>query len=222
MAPILAVLLVAIAIGLLLGGRLRRFDDVRLHWWGLAIAGLLLQAVPTPTVPGVSARLSAAAFLVVSYGLLLVFLGVNRWVPAAPLMAVGLALNLTVVAANAGMPVSPEAIERAGGPAEAVVSAGGTKHHLMTEEDVLTPLGDVIPLPQPIGIVVSIGDIALYLGMAWFVVQIMRGRSRENPRPLALWPLAYRGSHAPAHWRLPARRRATRRAGAAPPGSEPR
>ena len=159
--------------------------------------------------------------LIASYLLLLGFLAVNRWVPAAAVMAVGLSLNLAVVSLNAGMPVSASAIRSAGGPAslQTLTTEEGGKHHLMTEQDLLAPLGDVIPAPPPFSVVLSIGDLLLYGGMAWFVIQVMRGRSRENPRPLAMWFPTYRGKHAPSHWRMPARYRATGHAAAGRSGT---
>jgi hypothetical protein len=219
MSPIVLVLVPAVVVGLLLGGSFRRFEHLHVHWWILAFTGLALQAVPVPTIGGISPRILGTAMLVTSYVLLLGFIAVNRWIPAARIMAVGLLLNLLVVATNGGMPVSARAIERAGGSATALASEPSEKHHLMTEDDVLWFLGDVIPIPPPVKIVLSIGDVLLYLGMAWFVVQVMRGRSRENPRPLALWFPSYRGKHAPSHWRIPARYRS--HAGADRSGSEP-
>lgn len=219
MSPIVLVLVPAVVIGLLFGGSLRRFERLRVHWWTLAFAGLVLQMVPAPTIARVEPRVVGTAMLVTSYVLLLAFITVNRWIPAARVMAVGLLLNLLVVATNAGMPVRAAAIERAGGSSATLAGEPSTKHHLMTEDDVLWVLGDVIPVPPPIGIVLSVGDVLLYLGMAWFVVQVMRGRSRENPRPLALWFPSYRGKHAPSHWRIPARYRshaATDRSGSEP------
>ena len=202
MTPILIIASLAVAAGLLGRGSLRAFEDLKLHWWGLAVVGLAMQVLPAPPLPFVSTRGAAALTLVASYSLLLMVLALNRRVPAAPAMALGLLLNVAVVGANAGMPVSPDAIRSAGGSSADSVGSLGAKHHLMTEEDVLTPLGDVVPIPAPIGIVISVGDIFLYGGMAWFIFQVMRGRSRVNPRPLAMWFPSYRGKHAPGHWRL--------------------
>jgi hypothetical protein len=220
MPPIL-VLAVAIVVGLLFGGSVRNFERVRIHWWALAIGGLVLQVVPVPALPGVSSSVAATGALLLSYALLLAFLAVNRWVPAAALMALGLLLNIAVVGANGGMPVSAGAITRAGGSEQALIAAQDSKHHLMTDGDVLWPLADVIPIPPPGRVVLSIGDVLLYAGMAWFVVQVMLARSRENPRPMAMWFPTYRGKHAPAHWRLPARNRAAGPAAAGRSGSAP-
>jgi len=144
---------------------------------------------------------------------LLALVAVNRRAPGAALMAVGLALNLAVVAFNGGMPVSRAAIRAVGGAGDrTVVVEDGAKHHAMTESDVLRPLADVIPVPRPIGIVFSIGDVLLYAGIAVFLVSVTRGRFRENLRPPARRFLMYRGKHSPVAYRLPARYRSARSA----------
>jgi hypothetical protein len=220
MSPIFLVLLVAVAVGFALGGRLRTFGPLHVHWWFLVFGGLALQALPGRNVAGLDAEVVGPVMLVASYVLLLAFITVNRWIPAAAVMAAGLLLNLTVVALNGGMPVSAAAVRSAGGTPASIVAESTAKHHEMTDDDALGMLGDVIAIPQPFGVVLSIGDLLLYAGIGWFVVQVMRGRSRANPRPLAMWFLAYRGKHAPSHWRMPARYRLDR-AGAGRSGTEP-
>jgi hypothetical protein len=207
-SPILVLLLATVLLGYLVGGRLGRFAGLNLNWWGVALGGLALQTLPVPgSLPDGTPR-PGTLMLLASYVLLLTFLAANRRVPGARLMAAGVFLNLVVVIANGGMPVSADAIERASGSLNTTPTVEATKHHLMTEQDTLTVLGDVIPLPPPIGVVLSIGDVLLYLGVAWCVIRVMRGWSLANPRPLAMWFLSYRGKHAPVHWRMPARYRA--------------
>ena len=105
-------------------------------------------------------------------------------------------MNLAVVALDGGMPVSRDAV-RAAGAGGVIVIEDGAKHHLMTNADVLQPLADVIPVPAPFGVVLSIGDVLLYGGMAWWCFAVTRGRFRENLRPPARRSLMYRGKHAP-------------------------
>jgi len=170
-----------------------------------------------------STKGSGTAVLVTSYGLLLVFLFLNRRIPASSAMTIGLLLNLAVVGLNGGMPVSAEAIRVAAGSSTAAggvpSQASSPKHHLMSDDDVLRPLADVIPVPPPFGVVISIGDVFLYGGMAWFASQVTRGRSRVNPRPLAMWFPTYRGKHAPDHWRLSSRNREGAHAAEGPLGT---
>ena len=210
----------AVLLGYVLGGRLRRFENLRINRWGLAIGGLALQLIPAFAIGTIPASVTGPVMLALSYTFLVVFLFSNRWIPGAPVMRIGLLLNLAVVLVNGGMPVQPQAIERAGGDPYTLMQASPTKHHLMTEDDVLWQLGDVIPVPPPFADVLSIGDVLLYGGLVYTIVEIMRGRRRENPRPLAWWFPGYRGKHAPDWWRMPIRYRAPDRAGADRSGTE--
>jgi len=223
MSPVPVILIAALLLGLVMHGSLANFERMRLHWWGLAVIGLALQTSPIPTLPGLSTRGSGAVILITSYVSLLVFLFLNRRIPAMSSMTIGLVLNTVVVGANAGMPVSAAAIRAAGSDVsrETLELASGPKHHLLSGADRVTPLADVIPIPQPFGVVVSIGDVLLYGGMAVFAFRVTRGRSRANPRPLALWFPTYRGKHAPDHWRLSARTRGDPNSAAGQSGSAP-
>jgi hypothetical protein len=216
-------LLIALAVGVgyLLGGRLRRFEELRIHRWGLALFALALQFLPARALGSVEASVIGPVMLALSYALLVLFLLWNRWIPGAWIMGLGLVLNLVVVVANGGMPVQPEAIQRAGGDVAVLRDASGSKHHLMTDGDVAWQLGDVIAVPPPLSAVFSVGDVLLYGGIVYSIVQIMRGRRLENPRPLALWFPGYRGKHAPDYWRMPVLYRSPGRAATGRSGTEP-
>jgi len=215
----------AVLLGYVLGGRLRRFENLRINRWGLAIGGAALTAVvnfaPALTIAGIPDTVVGPVLLALSYFLLAVFLISNRWIPGGYVMIVGLLLNLVVVVANGGMPVRADAITTSGGDPAVLQDATVGKHHLMSDDDVLWHLADVIGVPEPIGVVLSPGDVLLYGAMVYSIVQIMRGRRRENPRPMALWFPAYRGKHAPEYWRMPVRYRHPDRAEAETSGTEP-
>ena len=191
---------VAILAGYVTGGRLAGLSRIHPRWWGLAFAGLALQSAPLPG--GLDRRLGAV-ILLASYGLLLTFVLLNRRFPGSPLLIGGLALNLAVIGANGGMPVSEEAL-LASGQGHAVSLLRETespKHHLMRSDDLLAPLADVIPIPPPLGVVVSVGDIAMYAGVAWFVFSATRGPVAGIAPAWAPFE-GYRGKHRP---RRPAR-----------------
>jgi hypothetical protein len=223
LVPTLVVL--AVGLGYALGGRLSGFEHLRINRWGLAIAGLAIQIVlqlfPAVAIAGIAASITGPVLLAASYALLVVFLISNRWVPGMPLMRIGLLLNLLVVLLNGGMPVTAWAIEHVGGDPAVLAQEARTKHHLQTDDDLLWWLGDVIPVPAPFNDVVSVGDVLLYGGMVYSIAEIMRGRRRENPRPLAWWFLGYRGKHAPEWWRMPIRYRGPDHAEAERSGTEP-
>ena len=192
---VLIVIGLAVCVGFIAGGSLRPFDRLKVHWWGIALAGLALQGI---SLTGGIGREAGWAALVGSYGFLFAFAVVNRRLPALWLVMAGLVLNILVIGANGGMPVSASALETAGAGAEGLLGASTAKHHLMGPGDSLTPLGDVIGIPPPIGAVISIGDVLLYAGVAALVVMIMLGRSGENRRPPARIFQGYRGKHLPA------------------------
>ncbi len=193
----LGVIVLAIVAGYLFGGRLRGFERLELRWWWLAPLGLALQTVPLPDAREGTDLAIRIAVLSLSYVLLLVFAGGNLRVAGVSLVMVGLASNMLVIGVNGGMPVSRHALEASGQAdvLQLLLRDEGAKHHLMTPEDHLTPLGDVIPIGLPIKQVVSVGDVFVYAGLAWLIVAVMRGRTRGLGRP----PEAerYRGKHRP-------------------------
>lgn len=194
MILLIAVVGFALVLGLLLKGSVRGFEDLRMRWWGLVVLGLALQLVPLPSGRSGTDLVVRVAVLALSYASLILFVALNvRW-RGMPLVLIGLALNAVVIVANGGMPVSAGAIERSGQGdlLQVLIDEGAAKHHLMSEDDVLTPLADVIPIPPPVGQIVSVGDLFVYAGIVWFVVVVMRGRTR--PKGLG-WLGPYRGKH---------------------------
>jgi len=192
----LAVVVVSFLVGLALRGSPRRFEDLRLRWWGLVLAGLGLQFVPLPSGRTGTDLLVRVAVLSCSYALLILFAALNLRLTGMPLVLIGVALNALVIVPNGGMPVSAEALERSGQEdlLQLLIDEGAAKHHLMTDDDVLTPLADVIPIPEPIGQIVSVGDLFVYAGLGWLIVAVMLGRTRATFRGE---PGRYRGKHRP-------------------------
>jgi hypothetical protein len=110
---------------------------------------------------------------------LLVFAYVNRTLPGFPLLAVGVAVNALAMAVNGGrMPVSPDALLRAGLDPLAQLPQGslleGSKDILLRPENAnLWWLGDIIPIPPPVSVVLSGGDLAVAAGGAWYWQQAL-------------------------------------------------
>src|SRR5206468_4995 len=127
------------------------------------------------------------------------FAALNIRLAGVPLILAGLALNLLVIASNGGMPVSREALESSGqgDVLQELIDEGAAKHHLLTDDDVLTALADVIPVGGPIKQVVSLGDVFVYAGVVWLIVAVMRGRIPQTSR-------AGSGSRRGAHRKRPA------------------
>jgi hypothetical protein len=168
----------AIVVGLLAGGTLREFPTIGIRWGWLALAGVLLQFSPAHGTGGV-------LLLLLSFAFLFVFAVANLRSPGFILILAGLCLNLLVIAANQGMPVTREALVRSGqaDTLTDLVQHGGSKHHLAGDDSVLLPLGDVIAVGWPVDQVVSVGDICVHLGVGWFIVVAMQSRRRPSTAP---------------------------------------
>jgi hypothetical protein len=180
---ILLTVLVGAIIGLLAGGRLADFPTVRLRRPWLAVVGVVLQFLPVGGDLGF-------AILLVSFAALLGFAIDNLRAPGFALIVVGLALNVIVIAANHGMPVTSDALVRSdqADTLHSLITDGGAKHHLATDETVMLPLADVIPIGTPVRQVVSIGDLFVHLGVGWFIVMAMRRRQRQSTAEAGVEP----------------------------------
>jgi hypothetical protein len=170
---ILITIAAAMVVGLLTGGSFRYFPSTPMGWWSLAIAGVVLQFLPLTGDAGFWA-------LVASFALLLLFAVLNLRAPGFILVFTGLLLNAIVIVANHGMPVAQQALERSG--QESTLSDlrenGGSKHHLADDDTVLLLLGDSIVVPEPIGVAISVGDVCVYLGVAWCLAVSIRPPER--------------------------------------------
>ena len=170
MLLILGAILVAVAIGLAAGGRLRGIGATPIRWVWLALVGVALQYL-------VIRGTWAFPVLLASFACLLAFAGANVRQPGFAVILVGLALNALVIAANRGMPVTRNALADSGQSSSAhelITDADGAKHRLADDGTVLLPLADVLGIPQPVGQAVSPGDLLVDLGIGWFVVAAMR------------------------------------------------
>ena len=189
-----SVIVLAFLVGYVFGGRIRHFEELHLRWSWLAVAGLALQFVPLPDGATGTDLVVRTAVLSCSYVLLLTFAALNIRLSGVPLLFLGLAPEPRGDRVERGMPVSRGALESSGqgDVLQVLIDEGAAKHHLLTDDDVLTPLADVIPVGGPIKQVMSIGDVCVYVGLMWLIVAVMRGRIPETSR---VRPGSYRGKH---------------------------
>lgn len=184
MLLLVAILGVGVLLGWGFGGRLRNLATVRIRLWPLALFGLALQLVPVPRLPGLAGELAPLGVLLLSFTALLLVVAVNWRLRGFLLIFMGLLLNAVVITANRGMPVSEDAVRRSGQAAaiDKLRVNDDPKHHLAGEDDVLLPLADVIPMGSPFNIVVSVGDVAAYVGAGGFLAAAMLGAAERRPR----------------------------------------
>jgi len=169
----LLLLIIGLVAGLARGGRIENITRVHFRQSWLVFLGLALQ-VGAEVTAHVDLRIirgpAGSVILGVSYGLVLAFVALNVRFPGTILMGAGLLLNLTVILANNGMPVSARAAREAGIHSLPRLQTEA-KHHLMGRRTRLAFLGDVIPLPL-VG-VVSAGDIVLGAGICLLIDRLV-------------------------------------------------
>ena len=175
-AVFIAVAIVAgVVIGLVRGGRFENLGDASFRVWPLLIVGVAVQGAASFTGDG------AVAVILLSYVLLLLFTALNLQHAGMGVVLVGIAMNVAVIGVNGGMPVRDDAIVAAGiVEREEVPSLDfGSKRHLETDDDRLTVLGDIVPVPVAEE-VLSFGDLAMAVGVASVLANLLR--RRVSPR----------------------------------------
>ena len=159
-------------IGLAVGGRPRHLPEHDFYLWPLLLGGLALQVIVEAT--GHSSL--SVLLVVVSYLLLLAFGALNLRLAGMGVIMFGMVMNLIPIALNAGMPVRASALADAHiastiEDAQYVELRG--ERHLEEDDDHLTALGDIIPIPA-IRQVVSFGDLVLSVGTITLIVALLR------------------------------------------------
>jgi hypothetical protein len=169
MAWLIVILVTAILVGRLRGGRVKNLAGAHARAWWLLLVGLVLQLVANYLPAG--RRSLAVGLLVASYVAILLMVWLNRNAPGMWIAGIGILMNFVVISLNGGMPVLPASVEIAGGSAAAPI---GGKHVLLTPDTVVAFLGDVIPVP---GSVISLGDVFIAIGLAVFLEE----QTRRHP-----------------------------------------
>jgi hypothetical protein len=167
-------------LGLLTGGRLAHVAGHRLAAGWLLVAGVILHLVAGRLDLGPVGTLG----LLVGYGCLLVFAALNRTLVGIGIVALGLAANAAVIAANGTMPVRTSAVVAAhitDGSRVTTVDYGRL-HRQERSDDHLRGLADIIPVPR-IHEVMSFGDLILAVGVADLVAHLLHPKHRRRPRP---------------------------------------
>ena len=106
----------AVAWGLVRGGRLSHIASFPMRGYGIALAAVGIQiGVIYLLLPRLGNSPLHVILLVMSYALLAVFIWLNRQLPGMWLIAIGFVANWSVILANGGfMPITYEAVVAAG------------------------------------------------------------------------------------------------------------
>jgi hypothetical protein len=205
MVGLLAPTLIAVAIGVALGGSVRTLVTTRVRWWPVILVAFGVELAlynPPLNSQAWALAIGPSVWLATKLALLAVCVR-NAWPGSTRvtwpwlLASVGIGLNTLVIALNAGhMPQSHEA----------AVAVWGASHidptrvqnvAPITQDSLLPWLGDVLPQPRwlPRPNVVSAGDIVLAIGIAIWAFLATRPADHVRRRIVGLFwaPL-----HAPA------------------------
>ena len=196
-------ILAGLVLGLLGGGSLTNLATVRLRWVALLMFAVILRFGTEFLLirgNGVVETLRLPLF-VISFGLLLSALWVNRLQPGMRLAFVGILSNTIAIVANGGhMPIWIPSLEAAGFTLNDVTSPFHATLPATLDVSFFRhagPLADILPIPLPIiQNVASIGDLFLTAGLAFFLfATVVRHAGddgddgdtdgREPDRPLA-------------------------------------
>lgn len=172
-------LVVAIVIGLLLKGDIRKLDASNLKGIYLAFFAFLIEFILFTLIRKkvIERSIVTYIFYLIQYILILSFVFVNRLDYAILIIGIGIFLNALAIFLNGGaMPVSASAMVKAGmAPSldlvkETMASSEGL-YQVATSKTVLAFLGDCIALGK---YVISIGDIFIALGLMGYVIKEMK------------------------------------------------
>lgn len=178
-------LFLAVAVGILIGfvrrGSFANLARTQLTGVPLVFAGVILQLGST-VAERADLRSLPLALVLASFALTFGFAALNRRLPGMTLIAIGALMNFVVISANGGMPVSLDALDRAGlgNPFEQGAVTKGA-HHALDDGTRLRFLADVIPIKVTAN-VVSAGDIVIWAGLLLAIQQLMVGRPGKRRR----------------------------------------
>jgi hypothetical protein len=174
--------LVALALGILLGGSPAALGELRLErlWLAYAAIGLQVIAFPSNVLPWTTPDLVARGLWLFSYALLIAMILRNRHLRGIMILGAGLTCNLVAIIANRGlMPVTDDAQRGAG------LSYDISNNSVSLTDPHLTALVDRFAAPGwlPLANVYSVGDVLIGIGIVIVIVLAMRPRLLRRAAP---------------------------------------
>ncbi len=166
-------------------GSFERLSRLKFRMLWLLFLGLAIQIVlEVVEFPKDEIETVGFAILLLSYVAILGFCLVNRSVRGMTLIAIGVGLNVLVIALNQGMPTKDDVRERNGREVHVPIEQT-VKHRPQEDDDLLVFLGDVITAPGFPNQQFSIGDIVMGLGIVNLCFEGSRVPRRRGVAPAA-------------------------------------
>ena len=156
---------VAALVVVLTKGSFKRLAHVRFRALWLLLAALAIQIV-LEFVDFPEERIDdlGLAILLGSYALIFTFCYLNRRTSGMLVIAIGVGLNVLVIALNGGMPTRDDVKDRNGREVHVPIERT-VKHKPSEDSDLLPFLGDVFTAPGVPNQQYSIGDIVIGIGI---------------------------------------------------------
>jgi hypothetical protein len=198
----------ALAAGVLSGGKIARLGSARVAWWWVGLAAFVAQ-IAAVYGPGREDDGLAVLLIVGSHVAIVVTALLNNRLPGAYVLLAGLLMNLACIVANGGlMPVAPETLAMAGRVEAWKVGAGTAGTRVQGSKDVILPTDQTrlallsdrywTGLPGRLSVLFSLGDVLLVAGISTFVFATMTtkdlsdAKTREpSPARLAVVPAVW-------------------------------
>lgn len=176
---ILYAIVIGLAAGLIVGGRVSGIGAIHFRWGWLAVLGFCSQLVlfSEPVTERIGAW--GVPLYVGSTALVLAALLRNVSIPGLWIVALGALSNMAAIATNGGyMPAAPGALAALGRSAETVYSNSAVVAH-----PALEPLTDIFAIPHgiPLANVFSVGDVLIGLGVAVALAVAMKRAAAPPP-----------------------------------------
>lgn len=173
--------LLALLLGLLLGGSLKKLLEIRLRLLGLLLVSAAMSVLPQlPVIGGALAGFGQPASVLIAcvrYVSLLIFVGGNlRQIPVCIIGAGGIS-NFSATLANGGrMPVASAAlgVNPKDGGAGLLKSGMIVNYQVAGGHTRLRPLCDIIQARGFYIYFLSVGDILISLGIMALILQVMQ------------------------------------------------
>jgi len=179
-----ATIALAIIVIVATNGSFERLSRLKFRMLWLLLLGLVIQIVlEVVKFPKDRIENLGFAILLLSYVAILSFCFVNRSVRGMTLIAIGVALNVLVIALNQGMPTKDDVHERNGKEVHVPIEQT-VKHRPRQDDDLLAFLGDVITAPGFPNQQFSIGDIVMGLGIVDLCFEGSRVPRRRGVAPV--------------------------------------
>ena len=175
---ILYALVVGVALGLLLRGRLAGVAEIELRWAPLIIAGLVVQLILFSDFVAARVGVFGPSIYVLSSLAVLVAVLRNVDVPGMAIVALGAAANQLAIVANGGyMPAGADALA-----AQERAASGLYSNSAAIADPAFPYLTDIFAMPGwlPFSNIFSIGDVLIGVGVVVVIVVAMR-----RPAPAA-------------------------------------